>query len=151
MSNALLWFACISIATIASWMVHPVTPMRATEFGWRLGGAGIMLFLLTIGTSLVPLILNGQFVGVGSSGDGWAASWGWMMFTGVSYLGIISFTYQLAGRDLGQALMLVFGFIQFGTSWGLLDQNLSMLAYQIGKGFPMVSLKESCSPFVNED
>lgn len=140
MTVVLLWFGCIFIATITSWMTHPVTPMRATEFGWRMLGAGSMLFLLTIGTTLIPLILNGQFVGVGNSAAGWAATWGWMMFVGISFLGIISLSYQLAGRDLGQALMVVFGFIQFGTCWALLDQNLSMLAYQVGKGFPVVGL-----------
>lgn len=138
MTTLLLWFGCIFIATVTSWMTHPQSPMRATEFGWRLLGAGTMLLLLTAGTSAVPLILNGQFAGIGNSGAGWAAAWGWMMLVGISFLGIISFTYQLAGRDLGQALMVVFGFIQFGTAWALLDQNLSFLVYQVGKGFPMV-------------
>jgi len=90
---------CIMLTTLISWMVHP-TGNRKTEGRWRLGATVLLTALLSAGISLMPAIGGGVTLGSMAGVQMWA----WLWYVALCYMAMWSLLYQVAGRELGQAL-----------------------------------------------
>jgi hypothetical protein len=106
--HLLTWFApivvslgCIMLTTLISWMEEP-QGNRKKEAIWRVGSALLMTCLLSAGISLMPAIGGGVTLGSNAGVQMWA----WLWYVALCFMAMWSLLYQVAGRELGQALAI---------------------------------------------